>query len=56
MGNKTKHKNKKHMGVARERRVEGRMRQAMTGTKSLARQTVPPRMDHLTLKGRLTRK
>ena len=56
MGNKTKHINKKHMGVAMERITEGKMRQAMTETKSLTRQMVPPRMDHLDLKDRYTRK
>jgi hypothetical protein len=56
MGNKTKHKTKNHMKVAMERRMEGRMRQAMTGTESLTSQMVPPRMDHLALKDRPTRK
>eukprot|EP00957_Ditylum_brightwellii_P110998 8465375-Ditylum_brightwellii.AAC.1 len=56
MENKTKHKTKKHMEVAIERRMEGRMGQVMTGTKSLTRQMVPPRMNCLALKDRPTRK
>eukprot|EP00957_Ditylum_brightwellii_P047366 3598049-Ditylum_brightwellii.AAC.1 len=56
MENKTKHRNKKHMGVVMERIMEGRIRVAMAGTKSLARQMVIPRMDHLAFKDRYTRK